>query len=143
MPPAQPLSPAQILKSARGLIAAGRAGDAGLLLRKHLHRNSRDAAARKLLASLGPQARPAPALSPADHTARQTILAAFNTRNWPAILTQAPPLLKRQPLLSDIANALVNALAALYHRRRALAPLPGSTGPGDGPPRPLYRRIRL
>ena len=109
-PPPQP-SPAQVLKSARGLIAAGRAGDAGLLLRKHLHRNSRDAAARKLLASLGPQARPAPALSPADHTARQTILAAFNTRNWPAILTQAPPLLKRQPLLSDIANALGNALA--------------------------------
>ena len=110
-PPPQP-SPARILKSARGLIAVGRAGDASLLLRKHLHRNSRDAAARKLLASLGAKARPAPALSPADHTTRQTIFTAFQTRNWQTVLTQAPPLLKRQPLLSDIANALGNALAA-------------------------------
>lgn len=112
VPPPSQLPPAQILTSARRLIAAGRAGDAGQLLRKYLYRNSRDGAARKLLASLGPHARPAPALPPADHAARQGILAAFQAQNWPAILTQAPPLLKRQPLLSDIANALGNALAA-------------------------------
>ncbi len=118
MPPArqhpQP-SPAQILKSARGLIAAGRAGDAGdagQLLRKHLYRNSRDGAARKLLASLGPQSRPAPTLTATDQANRRTTLTAFQTRNWQTVLTQAPPLLKRQPLLSDIANALGNALAA-------------------------------
>lgn len=115
MPPAPPSpqpTPAQILASARRLIAAGRAGDAGRLLRKHLHRNSRDAAARKLLASLGPGARPAPTLTPAEQSARQGILAAFQAQNWPIILTHAPALLNRQPLLSDIANALGNALAA-------------------------------
>jgi tetratricopeptide (TPR) repeat protein len=103
---------AQILKFARGLIAADRTAEAGLALRKHLYRNSRDAAARKLLASVGAQARPAPALSPADQTARQAILAAFQAQNWPIVLAQAQPLLKRQPMLSDIANALGNALAA-------------------------------
>jgi tetratricopeptide (TPR) repeat protein len=103
---------AQILKFAHGLIAAGRMAEASLALRKHLYRNSRDAGARKLLASLGRAAHPAPALSPADQTARQAILAAFQAQNWPIVLAQAQPLLKRQPLLSDIANALGNALAA-------------------------------
>lgn len=109
--PATP-SPAQILSAARGMIAGGRRGEASALLRKYLYRNSRDRAARKLLASLGSDARPSPALSAADRAARQALMTAFRAGDMATVLARAEPLLQRQPLLSDIANALGNALAA-------------------------------
>ena len=117
MPPAP--SPAQILTAARGMIAGGRRGKAAALLRKHLYRNSRDRAARKLLASLGPDAHPHPALSAQERAARQALLTAFRAGDHRTVLARAEPLLKRQPLLSDIANALGNALTATGQHAQA------------------------
>ena len=124
MPPAKPsppLSPAQVLKSARGLIATGRAG---LLLRKRLHRKSRDVAARKLPATLGPQARPAAALTPAGQTARQAILM---THPDVALIEEVPLVdiltegLRPDHLAHDLAAlddtaAQSRATATLYDR---------------------------
>ncbi|MFZ7090621.1 sulfotransferase [Primorskyibacter sp. 2E233] len=95
---------------AKKLAATGKPAEAAGLLRQVLAKDSRNAGARKALAALGKYARPALKLSPQDRKAAKAVEQALAAGNWTQVIAQAQPLLSRQPLLSDAANALGTAL---------------------------------
>ncbi len=103
-------SPAQAVSRARALLSGGRRAEAGALLRQVLYRESGHREARRLLAGLGPDARPRPRLGAEDRAIRQAVTEAVHAGQWRRVAELAAPLLGRQPLLGDMANALALAL---------------------------------
>lgn len=110
----------QALAQANALISAQRKPEAAALLRGLLASDGRNAEARRRLAALGAAAHPAPRLTAADIRERKAIGAALRARDWPAVLPRAQALLKRQPLLGNVANALGLALRATGRNNDAL-----------------------
>ncbi len=104
---------ATALGSAQKLIAQNKPAEAAAMLRKHLYANPRDRAARKRLATLGEFAHPNPALPPKEASIRKRVLQAGLKEDWQTVLASAEPLLKRQPLLGDVAVTLGKALVAV------------------------------
>ncbi|APZ54935.1 tetratricopeptide repeat-containing sulfotransferase family protein [Salipiger abyssi] len=111
---------AQALAQANALISAQRKPEAAALLRGLLARSSDNAEARRRLAALGAAAHPAPRLTAAETRERKAIGTALRARDWQAVLPRAQALLKRQPLLGDVANALGLALRATGRNNDAL-----------------------
>lgn len=112
--------PVPVLAEARALVASGTRDRAGALLRAHLLRNSRDAEARRMLSSLGPDARPPLRLTPDQRTALKQMHKSFAAADWARVLATGGPLLKAQPLLGEAANAVGVALKALGRENDAL-----------------------
>ncbi len=122
MPKAPVTAPGSVavLNHATALIGQGQPAQAAALLRKHLYRNARDGKARRLLASLGPVAKSEPPLSPDQTARRRRVQRQFQAQDWAGILKSAEPLLKTQPVLGDVANALGNALEASGRSNEAM-----------------------
>ncbi|WP_425100555.1 sulfotransferase [Tropicibacter sp. S64] len=98
----------------------GRSAEAAALLRKVLAKDSRNRDARRALAGLGAAARPLVRLTGEDQRIAETIRRAMAANDWKRIIAEAPGLLERQPLASDVANALGTALRMTGKNNQAL-----------------------